>query len=96
MLFAGFGNMREAVIDLNDIHYREIELIGSEWIGTPPNQRRHRYDEALALLQDSRIPFEKLVTGTCGFATLEKALVDRQSYAGLKTMFRPEEAHDAR
>jgi threonine dehydrogenase-like Zn-dependent dehydrogenase len=90
VLFAGFGNRREAVIDLNDIHYREIELIGSEWIGTPPNQRRQRYDDALSFLLDRHIPFADLVTATCGFAGLEKALVDRQSYAGLKTMFRPE------
>jgi L-iditol 2-dehydrogenase len=90
VLFAGFGNRREAVIDLNDIHYREIELIGSEWIGTPPNQRRHRYDEALEFLMDPRVPFESLVTSTCGFATLETALRTRQNFAGLKIMFTPE------
>lgn len=91
VLFAGFGNRREAVIDLNDIHYREIELIGSEWIGTPPNQRRHRYDEALQFLMDPQVPFESLVTSTCGFATLETALQTRQNFTGLKIMFTPEQ-----
>ena len=90
VLFAGFGNRKETVIDLNDIHYREIEVIGSEWIGTPPNQRRHRYDEALAFLTDARVPFDSLVTSTCGFGTLEAALVARQGYAGLKIMFTPD------
>jgi threonine dehydrogenase-like Zn-dependent dehydrogenase len=90
VLFAGFGNRAEAVVDLNAIHYREIEIIGSEWIGTPPNQRRRRYDEALAMLATSALPFEDLVTSTCGFATLEQALVARQSFVGFKTMFRPE------
>jgi len=90
VLFAGFGNRREAVIDLNDIHYREIELIGSEWIGTPPNQRRHRYDEALQFLMDPHVPFESLVTSTCGFATLETALRTRQNFTGLKIMFTPD------
>lgn len=90
VLFAGFGNRKEAVIDLNDIHYREIEVIGSEWIGTPPNQRRHRYDEALEFLMDARFPFDSLVTSTCGFGTLEAALVARQGYAGLKIMFTPD------
>lgn len=90
VLFAGFGNRPMATLDLNDIHYREIAIVGSEWIGTPPNQRRHRYDEALAMLADPALPFEDLVTGTCGFATLEAALVARQGFAGLKTMFKPE------
>lgn len=90
VLFAGFGNRKEAVLDLNDIHYREIELIGSEWIGTPPNQRRHRYDEALEFLQDECVPFDSLVTSTCGFSTLEQALVSRQGFTGLKIMFTPE------
>ena len=90
VLFAGFGNRKEAVLDLNDIHYREIALIGSEWIGTPPNQRRHRYDEALDFLLDARVPFENLVTSTCGFATLEQALVARQGFTGFKIMFEPE------
>lgn len=90
VLFAGFGNRKEAVLDLNDIHYREIALIGSEWIGTPPNQRRHRYDEALDFLLDARVPFADLVTSTCGFATLEQALVARQGFTGFKIMFEPE------
>jgi L-iditol 2-dehydrogenase len=89
VLFAGFGNRAEAVVDLNDIHYREIEIIGSEWIGAPPNQRRFRYDEALALLTDAALPFEDLVTATCGFASLEDALIARQTFAGFKTMFLP-------
>jgi L-iditol 2-dehydrogenase len=91
VLFAGFGNRKDAVIDLNDIHYREISLIGSEWIGTPPNQRRHRYDEALEFLLDPHIPFESLVTSTCNFASLEQALIARQGFSGLKIMFEPEE-----
>jgi threonine dehydrogenase-like Zn-dependent dehydrogenase len=89
VLFAGFGNRPKAMIDLNDIHYREIELVGSEWIGAPPNQKRPRYDQALALLRDPRYPFQRLVTGTCGFADVERALVRRQSFEGLKMMFVP-------
>jgi threonine dehydrogenase-like Zn-dependent dehydrogenase len=89
VLFAGFGNRPQAMINLNDIHYREIELVGSEWIGTPPNQRRHCYDQALALLSDPKYPFQKLVTGTCGFDDVESALVRRQNFEGLKIMFVP-------
>lgn len=90
VLFAGFGNRPKASIDVNDLHYREIWLVGSEWIGTPPNQMRHRYDEALARLLDERLPFDSLVTSTCGFADLEAAIVRRQTQTEMKTMFQPE------
>lgn len=90
VLFAGFGNRPTGTVNLNDLHYREISLVGSEWIGTPPNQVRKRYDEALGRLIDNRLPFDRLVTATCGFADLEHAIVRRQSFAGMKTMFVPE------
>jgi L-iditol 2-dehydrogenase len=90
VLFAGFGDRPKASIDLNDLHYREVALIGSEWIGTPPNQRRDRYDQALDRLLDRNLPFERLVTSRCGFADLEQAIVRRQSFDGIKTMFSPE------
>jgi L-iditol 2-dehydrogenase len=90
VLFAGFGDRSTGSVDFNSLHYREVALIGSEWIGTPPNQCRGRYDEALARLMDQRLPFEKLVTGRCGFSDLEAAIVRRQTFSGMKTMFVPE------
>jgi L-iditol 2-dehydrogenase len=86
VLFAGFGNRPTGIVNLNDIHYREISLVGSEWIGTPPNQRRDCYDLALDRLMDQSIPFETLVTSRCTLDTVEKALVTRQSFSGMKTM----------
>lgn len=87
VLFAGFGNRGKATIDVNRLHYKEIVLTGSEWIGTPPNQVRKRYDEALERLIENRVPYESLVTSRCGFEDLEAAIVRRQSFQGLKTMF---------
>ena len=46
VLFAGFGDRPVVPVDVNALHYREIALVGSEWIGAPPNQRRERYGEA--------------------------------------------------
>lgn len=88
VLFAGFGNRSKATIDVNRLHYKEISLVGSEWIGTPPNQRRERYDQALELLINPPVPWEKLVTAYCSFDDLEAALVRRQKFTGLKTIFR--------
>jgi len=90
VLFAGFGNRPEAKINVNDLHYREIAIVGSEWVGTPPNQCRNRYDQALELLSDPKLPFQTLITSRCGFADVEAAIVRRQSFAGLKSMFVPE------
>ena len=89
VLFAGFGNRRLATVDLNMIHYREIAVVGSEWVGTPPNQCRQRYDQALELLASGALPVERLVTAQCGFDDLESALARRQSFQGVKTMFVP-------
>jgi threonine dehydrogenase-like Zn-dependent dehydrogenase len=89
VLFAGFGNRREATIDVNLIHYREIAVVGSEWIGTPPNQRRERYDQALDLLVSGALPVERLVSARCGFSGVEAALRQRQSYRDFKTVFVP-------
>ncbi len=87
VLFAGFGNRGKATIDVNRLHYKEIVLTGSEWIGTPPNQVRSRYDEALDRLIENKVGYEQIVTSRCGFDDLESAIVRRQSYHGLKTMF---------
>jgi L-iditol 2-dehydrogenase len=89
VLFAGFGDRPEASLDLNAIHYREIELVGSEWIGAPPNQRRERYDQAAELLISGEIPVERLVTGSCGFAELETVLAVRAGAGAIKTIFHP-------
>jgi len=91
VLFAGFGDRAEARLDLNSIHYREILLVGSEWIGTPPNQRRERYDQAAELLIAGEIPVERLVTARCGFAGLESALAERSKLGAIKTIFHPRE-----
>jgi L-iditol 2-dehydrogenase len=90
VLFAGFGLRPEATIDLNVLHYREIALLGSEWVGTPPNQRRERYDQAAELIISGAIPVERLVTGRCGFGDLGRVLAERASLGGIKTMFQPQ------
>jgi (R,R)-butanediol dehydrogenase/meso-butanediol dehydrogenase/diacetyl reductase len=89
VLFAGFGDEVLATVDLNALHYREVALVGSEWIGTPPNQRRERYEEALELLVSGRAPLERLVTARVGFAGLASAFADQQARRGLKTILVP-------
>jgi L-iditol 2-dehydrogenase len=87
VLFAGFGDRPEATLDLNRVHYREIAVVGSEWIGTPPNQRRERYGDALELLHELRL--EDLVTDRCGFEEIASTIGERGSLKALKTVFYP-------
>jgi 2-desacetyl-2-hydroxyethyl bacteriochlorophyllide A dehydrogenase len=89
VLFAGFGNTPNATLDLNDIHYREVSLVGSEWIGAPPNQRRERYAEALDLLRSGRAPFERLVEARCGLDELADAFEAQRALERLKTVVVP-------
>ena len=89
VLFAGFGEAAEATLDLNVIHYREVSLIGSEWIGTPPNQRRQRYADALALITSGQVPVARLVSGEVGLDGVEGAFAAVREQRGLKYVLRP-------
>ncbi len=89
VLFAGFGDVPRVEVDLNRLHYEEIAVVGSEWIGTPPNQRRAHYAVALDAIVSGRAPLERLVTGRCGLDGLEDAFANMQELRGLKTMIVP-------
>jgi len=90
VLFAGFGDRPVVSVDLNALHYREVALVGSEWIGTPPNQRRDRYDDAMHHILYSDLPLERLVSERCSFDDLEAAFVGRSAGEVLKSVFTPE------
>ena len=87
--FAGFGNEPAAVIDMNRIHYGEVELVGSHWVGTPPNQRLGRYAQARDLLASPGLDLERLVTRAVGFEQLEDALARHADHRELKTVLLP-------
>jgi L-iditol 2-dehydrogenase len=89
VLFAGFGAAPHATLDLDVIHYREVSLVGSEWIGTPPNQRRERYAEALGLIVSGQVPVERLVSGEVGLDGIEEAYAAVREQRGLKYVLRP-------
>jgi L-iditol 2-dehydrogenase len=92
VLFAGFGDAPHATLDLDVIHYREVSLVGSEWIGTPPNQRRERYADALGLIASGAVPVERLVTAECGLEGIADAFAAVREQRGLKYVLRPWQA----
>ena len=89
VLFAGFGAAPHATLDLDVIHYREVSLVGSEWIGTPPNQRRERYVDALGLITSGEVPVERLVSGEVALDGIEDAYAAVREQRGLKYVLRP-------
>jgi len=90
VLFAGFGDRGRFEVDLNEIHYREIAVIGSEWVGSPPNQRLDRYQDALAWLEEDSLPVETLVTHRIGFSGVEDCLANWSKLTAVKTVFYPD------
>jgi L-iditol 2-dehydrogenase len=88
VLFAGFGDVNEATIDVNRIHYREISIVGSEWIGRPPHTRHERYAEALELLVGG-LELERLVELTVGLDGIRDAFAAMQARTIMKAMLVP-------
>jgi L-iditol 2-dehydrogenase len=89
VLFAGFGDERGAAIDLNRLHYEEISLVGSEWIGIPPHQRFERYEQARELLGEGELRLEALVTDRVGLDDIGEALRAVRAQRSLKTILYP-------
>jgi L-iditol 2-dehydrogenase len=89
VLFAGFGDSGETTLDLERIHYDEIAVVGSEWIGAPPHQRRERYGQALELLLSGAAPLEQLVDARCGLDGIEAAFEAQGTQRSLKTVVFP-------
>jgi 2-desacetyl-2-hydroxyethyl bacteriochlorophyllide A dehydrogenase len=90
VLFAGFGDRPLVEVDLNALHYREISLVGSEWVGVPPHSRCERYADAVERITDPAFPLAELVTHRCSFDDLEDALIGRGAFDVLKTVFTPD------
>ena len=88
VLFAGFGDAPEATIDVNRIHYREIAVVGSEWIGRPPNARHERYAEACQMLADG-LELERLVTRTVGLDGIAGAFELMRAHTIMKAVLVP-------
>lgn len=89
VLFAGFGDQGQALVDLNRLHYEEIALVGSEWVGVPPRQRFERYEQAREVLAGQTLPVEELISDTIDFDGIEGALRAVRAGRSLKTILYP-------
>jgi L-iditol 2-dehydrogenase len=89
ILFAGFGDEGNTSIDLNRLHYEEISVVGSEWVGVPPHQRLDRYRQARELLTLGDLRLEELVSDKVGLDGVEEALRGVRDQRSLKTIVYP-------
>jgi L-iditol 2-dehydrogenase len=89
VLFAGFGDEGVARVDLNALHYREISLVGSEWVGVPPHQHFERYEQARELLADSGLALEELVSDEVTLEEVDEALRAVRDQRILKAVLYP-------
>jgi L-iditol 2-dehydrogenase len=89
VLFAGFGDEGTARVDLNRLHYEEIALVGSEWVGVPPRQRFERYEQARELLASGDLALEELVSDEIGLDEIDAGLQAVREGHSLKTILYP-------
>jgi threonine dehydrogenase-like Zn-dependent dehydrogenase len=73
LLFGGFPRPARIVLDPNIIHYREIRLLGSEWVGVGRNGNMACYRRAIDLIASGKVPVMDLVSETYSLAEIQAA-----------------------
>jgi L-iditol 2-dehydrogenase len=86
VLFAGFERPARVEIDPNLIHYKEIVLTGSEWIGTPPHHRPELYQQAIDMIAGGTIPVARLVTHRFPLGRIQEAFQAAADHHSLKVV----------
>jgi len=62
VLFGGGGAGQTITIDPNWIHYNEISVIGSEWIGVGGKEEKDLYRIATEWISDGKVPVNRLIS----------------------------------
>ena len=88
VLFAGAPEGATVQIDPNIIHYGEVTLTGSYWLGvTEPSLEFHR--EALYLIGSKEFPLDRLITHRFNLDDIHKAFSVQENSEGLKSVIMP-------
>jgi L-iditol 2-dehydrogenase len=86
VLFAGFERGTTVTLDPNIIHYRELEVVGSEWVGTPPDHNLSLYRTALEMIEHKQIPVAELITHRMALEEIHAAFDAMRNRDGLKAV----------
>lgn len=86
VLFGGYDRGVQTTLDLNIIHYKEIEMTGSYWVGVPPYGNPELYGVAMKLIKDGTVPVKKLITHRMELDNIHEAFDAIRTKAGLKAI----------
>lgn len=73
VLFGSFPHGTKVGIDFNQIHYKELRLTGSVWVGLPPYMNPHCFRQALEDIATGRVPVEQFVNGVYPLSQIDQA-----------------------
>jgi len=88
LLFGGAQKGTMIQLDPNLIHYREIVLTGSYYVGIPPNPKL--FQRALSLISSGAVPVKKLITHRFPLEEVRKAFDVIEKKEGMKAIVFPE------
>jgi L-iditol 2-dehydrogenase len=86
VFFGGFKKGITAVIDPNLIHYKEIMVTGSYFVGVPPYSDRAMFVKSLSLIAQKVVPVAELITHRFPLGEIVKGLETAESLNGYKVM----------
>jgi len=86
-LFGGFKHGSTATIDPNLIHYKEVFMTGSYWVGIPGKYSdRKFYVKAMQLIAEKIVPVGELITHRFSLEDSMKGFEVMESLEGFKVM----------
>jgi len=86
VLFGGFERGTTTTLDLNVIHYKELVLTGSHWVGPMPYSNLELYGDALRMIANGKAPVSKLITHRVDLDHIHDAFDAIRSRSGMKAM----------
>ena len=73
VLFGGFPRPTKVEVDPNLIHYEEIMLLGTEWVGAGPYWDVSLFHQALERIANGAVPVERLISASYPLARIQEA-----------------------
>jgi L-iditol 2-dehydrogenase len=86
VFFSGYENDFSSPVDLELVHRKRLQLIGSRWIGSSRKPLFHLYDRAAQLLAQRLIDVDSLIQTTVGLDQLNDAFRAVKDRAVLKAI----------
>jgi L-iditol 2-dehydrogenase len=90
VLFGGGGAGQMITIDPNWIHYNEISLIGSEWIGVGGKEEKDLYRISTEWIADGKVPVKRLISHEFPMSRIHEAYRTIMAGGTMKVVIHPD------